>query len=137
MGELGWEVYAPTEYGLQIWDALYDAGQPPGLVPLGAGAFDSLRPEKGYRLWGADIHADDTPYEAGLGWTVKLNKGDFLGREALLRIREQGVSRRLCCLTLDDPDAVVLGKEPILDGDRALGYVTSANHGHTVGRFII
>ncbi|MBI2950913.1 aminomethyl transferase family protein, partial [bacterium] len=80
---------------------------------------------------------DDNPYEAGLGRTVKLNKGDFLGREALRRIQAQGVSRRLCCLTLNDPDAVVLGKEPILDGDRALGYVTSANHGHTVGRFIV
>ena len=137
VGELGWEIYAPMDYGLQLWDALYEAGQPLGLTALGAGAFDSLRLEKGYRLWGADIHADDNPYEAGLGRTVKLNKGDFLGREALRRIKAQGVSRRLCCLTLNDPDAVVLGKEPILDGDRALGHVTSANHGHTVGRFIV
>ncbi len=137
VGELGWEVYAPTEYGPQLWDALSEAGQPLGLAPLGSGAFDSLRLEKGYRLWGADIHADDNPYEAGLGRTVKLNKGDFLGREALRRIQAQGISRRLCCLTLNDPDAVVLGKEPILDRDRVLGYVTSANHGHTVGRFIV
>jgi glycine cleavage system T protein len=137
VGELGWEIYTPVEYGLRLWDTLWEAGQPSGLTALGNGAFDSLRLEKGYRLWGADIHADDNPFEAGLGWAVKMDKGDFLGRQALQRIREQGLSRRLCCMTLDDPGAVVLGKEPILEDDRVLGYVTSANHGHTVGRFII
>lgn len=137
VGELGWEIYTLTEYGLRLWDTLSEAGRSFGLTALGAGAFDSLRLEKGYRLWGADIHADDNPYEAGLGRAVKLDKGDFLGRQALLRIQQQGVSRRLCCLTLNDPDAVVLGKEPILDDERVLGYVTSANDGHTVGKYII
>ncbi|MSS73055.1 MAG: FAD-dependent oxidoreductase [Candidatus Latescibacteria bacterium] len=137
VGELGWEIYTPTEYGLRLWDTLWEAGQSSGLTALGDGAFDALRLEKGYRLWGADIHADDNPCEAGLDWAVKLDKGDFLGRQALLRIKQQGISRRLCCLTLDDPDAVVLGKEPILDGERVLGYVTSANHGYTAGGYII
>ncbi|MCY4435997.1 MAG: FAD-dependent oxidoreductase [Chloroflexi bacterium] len=136
VGELGWEIYVPTEYGLGTWDALWEAGQHFGMIAAGGGAFDSLRLEKGYRLWGADIHTDYNPYEAGLGWAVKLNKGDFIGREALMRSREAGIERRLCCLTLDDPSHVVMGKEPILDGERVLGYVTSANTGYTVGKSI-
>ena len=82
-GELGWEIYAPIEYGLRLWDVLWEAGQPHGLVAAGGGAFDSLRLEKGYRLWGSDIHSEYNPFEAGLGWAVRLNKGDFLGRDAL------------------------------------------------------
>ena len=136
VGELGWEIYVPTEYGLNVWDALWEAGQAFGIVAAGGSAFESLRLEKGYRLWGTDIHTEYNPYEAGLGWAVKLNKGNFLGREALMRIREAGIERRLCCLTMSDPNQVVLGKEPILDGERVLGYVTSANVGYTVGRSI-
>lgn len=136
VGELGWEIYARTEYGPGLWDTLWDAGRPHGLIALGAGAFDSLRLEKGYRLWGADITGEDNPLEAGLGFAVKFGKGEFAGRDALLRIKAGGPARRLCCLTLDDPGSVVLGKEPILDGDRVVGYVTSANYGYTVGRGI-
>ncbi len=136
VGELGWEIYVPTEYGLGTWDALWKAGQPFGMIAAGGGAFDSLRLEKGYRLWGADIHTEYNPYEAGLGWAVKLNKGDFVGREALMRSREAGIERRLCSLTLDDPSHVVMGKEPIIDGERVIGYVTSANFGYTVGKSI-
>ncbi|MCB0195092.1 MAG: aminomethyltransferase family protein, partial [Anaerolineae bacterium] len=95
------------------------------------------RLEKGYRSWGADIHTEYNPYEAGLSWTVRFKKGDFLGREALLAIKEAGLTRKICCMTLDDPEAVVLGKEPILDGDQKLGYVTSAGYGYSVGKFII
>lgn len=135
-GELGWEVYAPTEYGARLWDTLWDAGRPLGITALGGGAFDSLRLEKGYRLWGADIHSEYNPYEAGLGFAVRLQKGEFTGRSALLEAREQGVSRRLCCLTLDDPATVVVGKEPIMDGAAVVGYVTSANFGYTVQRSI-
>ena len=92
--------------------------------------------EKGYRLRGSDIHTEYDPFEAGLGWTVKLDKGSFLGRDALLALRERGLERRLSCMTLDDPEAVVLGKEPILDGERVLGYVTSSNRGYSVGKHI-
>ncbi|HYN89410.1 MAG TPA: aminomethyltransferase family protein, partial [Ardenticatenaceae bacterium] len=133
VGELGWELYTPPEYGLRLWDLLWAAGQPFGAIAGGRGAFDSLRLEKGYRLWGNDMHTEHNPYEAGLGWVVNLDKGDFIGREALARIKAEGVSRRLRCLTLDDRGAVVMGKEPILADDRVVGYVTSANYGYTVG----
>ena len=136
VGELGWEIYTLTEYGLHMWDTLWRAGQEFDVVAAGFGAFDSLRLEKGYRSWGADIHTDYNPYEAGLDWTVKLDKGDFLGREALQRFKETGVKRKLCCLTLEDRQAVLLGKEPILHGNQVLGYITSANRGYSVGQFI-
>jgi glycine cleavage system aminomethyltransferase T/glycine/D-amino acid oxidase-like deaminating enzyme len=136
VGEQGWELYAPSEYGLRVWDALWEAGGEQGLFALGGGAFDSLRLEKGYRLWGADIHAEYNPFEAGLDWAVRLEKGDFMGCQALRRIRKEGIRRRLCCLTLEDPQAVLLGKEPIVDKGRVLGYVTSTNYGYTVGRHI-
>ncbi|MCY3912569.1 MAG: FAD-dependent oxidoreductase [Chloroflexi bacterium] len=137
VGELGWEIYAPTGQGLALWDALWDAGRPLGLIAAGGGAFDSLRLEKGYRLWGNDIHTEYNPFEAGLGFAVRMRKGEFIGRQALSDRRAQGLTRRLCCLTLDDPDRLVMGKEPILDGDRVLGYVTSANFGHSIGRAIL
>jgi glycine cleavage system aminomethyltransferase T len=136
-GELGWELYAPTEYGQALWDTLWEAGQPHGVLAAGGAAFESLRLEKGYRLWGADIHTEYNPFEAGLGFAVRLNKGDFLGRDALLRIREQGITRKLSCLILDDPSVVLMGKEPLLSGDRVLGYVTSAGYGYTVGQSIL
>jgi dimethylglycine oxidase len=134
-GELGWELYAPSEYALGIWDTLWEAGQPHDIIAAGSGAFDSLRLEKGYRLWGADIHTDYNPYEAGIGWAVRLEKGDFIGRDALLRAKEAGIARKLCCLTLDGPGAL-LGKEPMLHGDQTIGYVTSANYGYSIGKFI-
>lgn len=101
-GELGWEVYAPTEQGLKLWDTLWEAGQSLGVVAAGGGAFDSLRLEKGYRLWGQDIHIEYDPYEAGTGFAVRLNKGEFLGREALFHSSAKGLERKLCCMTLDD-----------------------------------
>jgi glycine cleavage system aminomethyltransferase T len=135
-GELGWELYAPTEYTLKLWDVLWDAGQGEGVIAAGGGAFDSLRLEKGYRLWGADIHTDYTPDEAGIGWAAKLDKGDFIGREAVAAQRIAGVKRRLCCLRLDGPGAALLGKEPIFHNDTPVGYVTSANYGYSVGTLI-
>jgi glycine cleavage system T protein len=137
VGELGWEIYAPTEFGLTLWDVLWEAGAPLGAVACGGAAYDSLRLEKGYRLWGADIDEEHDPYEAGLGWAVKLDKGPFVGRETLARVKEQGVRRRLRCLVTDDPSVVLVGKEPILDGDEVVGYVTSAALGATVGQSIL
>ena len=135
-GELGWEIYTPTEYGLNLWDTLWEAGKSYGIIAAGGGAFDSLRLEKGYRFWGADMHTEYNPYEAGLGWAVKLDKGDFIGREALVRVKEQRMARKLCCMTMDEPGAVLLGKEPIFDGGGRLGYVTSTNYGYSVGKHI-
>ncbi len=136
VGELGWELYTPAEYGLEVWDALWEAGQPHGLVAAGYRAIDSLRLEKGYRYWSADITPDDTPDEAGLGFAVKLDKGDFLGRDAVRRQRAAGLRRRLCCLVLAEPLAVATGGEPVRVGDRVVGRVTSGGFGYTVGRSI-
>jgi dimethylglycine oxidase len=137
VGELGWEVYAPTEYGLRLWDTLWQAGSRLGVAALGGGAFDSLRLEKGYRNWGVDMYSEHNPYEVGIGFAVRLNKGDFLGRHALLQIKEQGVAKKLTCLTFDDPSVAVLGKEPILVDGQVAGFVTSANYGYTVKHSIV
>ncbi len=137
VGELGWEIYAPMEYGLKLWDTLWEAGQPLGMLAAGYRAIESLRLEKGYRYWSADIHSEYNPYEAGLGFAVKLQKGDFLGREALERIKAQGVIRKLSCLIMDDPAAVALGGEPLLNGKQVLGFVTSAGYGYTVRQSIV
>ena len=134
VGELGWELYCPAEFGLALWDAIWDSGRAHGLVAGGYKAIDSCRLEKGYRVWGADITPDDTPYEAGLGFAVKLDKGDFTGRDALLGKQEP--ERRLACLVLDEPRAVALGSEPVRVGNRLVGRVTSGGYGYTVGRSI-
>jgi len=136
VGELGWEIYAPMEYGLKLWDTLWEAGQPLGMVAAGYRAIESLRLEKGYRYWSADIHSEYNPYEAGLGFAVKLKKGDFIGREALECVKAEGVTRKLCCLTLEDASAVALGGEPLLDSERVLGRVTSGGYGYTVRQSI-
>jgi glycine cleavage system T protein len=130
VGELGWELYCPTEYGLALWDAIWDAGREHGLVAGGYKAIDSLRLEKGYRVWGSDITPEDTPYQAGLGFAVKLDK-DFLGKDAL---REP--ERRLCCLVLSDPRSVALGSEPVRVAGELVGRVTSGGYGYTVERSI-
>jgi glycine cleavage system T protein len=133
VGELGWELYCPTEYGLRLWDTIWEAGQGHGLVAGGYKAIDALRLEKGYRVWGADVSPEDTPFEAGLGFAVKLDK-DFVGREALEAAREP--ERRLRCLVLSDPRAIALGSEPVRVGDAAVGRVTSGGFGYTVGSSI-
>ena len=134
VGELGWELYCPSELGQRLWDELWAAGREHGLVAGGYKAIDSLRLEKGYRVWGADITPDDTPFEAGLGFAVKLDKGEFTGREALLGKQEP--ERRLCCLVLADPRMVALGSEPVRVEGRPVGRVTSGGYGYTVGRSI-
>jgi 4-methylaminobutanoate oxidase (formaldehyde-forming) len=134
VGELGWELYCRTEFGLALWDTIWEAGRAHGLFAGGYKAIDSLRLEKGYRVWGADITPEDTPFEAGLEFAVKLDKGEFVGRDALVRAGEP--DRRLRCLTLDDPRAVALGSEPVRIGREPVGRVTSGGYGYTVGRSI-
>jgi glycine cleavage system aminomethyltransferase T/glycine/D-amino acid oxidase-like deaminating enzyme len=129
-GELGWELYASAEYGPRLWESL--AGDPDVTV-AGYRAIESLRLEKGYRVWSSDITPETNPYEAGLGFCVKLGKpGGFVGGEALARVKAEGVSRRLACLVVTDPREVVLGGEPVLEGDTVLGRVTSGGFGFTV-----
>jgi glycine cleavage system T protein len=136
VGELGWELYCPTELGRRLWDTLWTAGKGQGLVAGGYKAIDSLRLEKGYRVWGADITPDETPYEAGLGFAVKLDKGDFLGREALVAAKERPLERKLACLVLDDPRSVALGSEPVRVDGEIVGRVTSGGYGYSVERSI-
>jgi glycine cleavage system aminomethyltransferase T/glycine/D-amino acid oxidase-like deaminating enzyme len=134
VGELGWELYCRTEFGLALWDTLWEAGKEQGLVAAGYKAIDSLRLEKGYRVWGADITPEDTPFEAGLGFAVKLDKGDFVGHEALAAASEP--ERLLRCLTLDDPRAVALGSEPVRIDGELVGRVTSGGYGYSVEKSI-
>jgi len=131
-GELGWELYCPTEYGLGLWRTLWEAGQAHGLAAAGYRAIDTLRLEKGYRVWAADITADETPHEAGLGFCVRDDK-DFVGREALAA---RPVAKRLRCLVLEDPRSVTLGNEPVRVGGEVVGRVTTGGYGYTVARSI-
>ncbi|HEY6396801.1 MAG TPA: FAD-dependent oxidoreductase, partial [Solirubrobacteraceae bacterium] len=132
VGEGGWELYCPTEYGAALWEALWDAGQPHGLVACGYRAIDSLRVEKGYRVWGSDITPDQTPFESGLGFCVRGGDG-FIGARGL---REAEPRARLRCIVLDDARSVVLGNEPVAIDGQVLGRVTSGGYGYTVERSI-
>jgi 4-methylaminobutanoate oxidase (formaldehyde-forming) len=136
VGELGWELYCPAEFGLRLWDALWEAGKPHGLVGGGYKAVDSMRLEKGYRVWGSDIGPETDPYQAGLGFCVKLDKGEFNGRAALLKKRDTPAGTRLVCLVLDDPRSVALGSEPVRVGGEISGRVTSGGYGYSVGKSI-
>jgi len=134
VGELGWELYCPAEFGARLWDLLWAAGAGHGLVAGGYKAIDSLRLEKGYRVWGADITPEESPFAAGLGFAVKLDKEDFVGRDALAAAAEP--EHVLRCLVLDDARSVALGSEPVRVGDRLVGRVTSGGYGYTVERSI-
>jgi len=137
VGELGYELYVSSEYGSALWSALWDAGRKTGLVAGGYRAIESLRLEKGYRVWGSDITPETNPYEAGLGFCVKLDKpGGFEGRDAMRDVKQRGLSRRLRALVLDDPRAVVLGSEPVRVGGQVVGRITSGGYGYTVAASI-
>ncbi len=133
VGELGWELYCPAEYGVALWDALWEAGREHGLVAGGYRAIDSLRLEKGYRVWGSDITPEETPHEAGLGFVVRDDK-EFVGRPALAAAGEP--KRRLRCLVLADPRPIALGSEPVRVAGSLVGRVTSGGFGYTVGSSI-
>ncbi|WP_393099665.1 FAD-dependent oxidoreductase [Streptomyces sp. LN325] len=136
VGELGWELYTTADLGLRLWDTLWEAGQPHGVVAAGRSAFNSLRLEKGYRAWGTDMTDEHNPFEAGVGFAVRMDKDGFVGQEALQGLAAAEPARRLTPLLLDDPASVVLGKEPVhVDGAPA-GYVTSASYGYTLGRCV-
>ncbi len=139
VGELGWELYVPVAETGQVWDALMAAGSPFGIRPAGYKAIDSLRLEKGYRYWSTDITPAETPYEAGLGFCVRLGKGDFIGRDALVRLRTEGIRRQLSTVTLAAPvgdDVVLYGGEAVYAGGTLVGRLRSGGYGYTVGRHI-
>lgn len=132
-GELGYELVVPREAAGRVWDAVLGAGAPLGIEPVGYYALNTLRLEKGYCSWGEDIGPDDTPLEAGLGFCVRLDKGDFIGREALLRQRAEGVRRRLVPLVLDGEACTLWGGEAVVADGRVVSRVRSGGYGHTVG----
>jgi len=136
VGELGWELYCPSEFGQRLWDTIWESGRDKGLVGGGYKAVESLRLEKGYRAWASDISPESDPYQAGLGFCVKLDKGDFIGREALLKKREAPADTRLACLVLEDPRSVALGSEPVRIDGKLAGRVTSGGYGYTVKKSI-
>jgi len=151
VGELGWEIYTWMEQGQSMWDMLWEAGQPHGIVPVGIGVYGTTaRLEKGYRAFGMELEAETNPVEAGLA-RPSVKKADFIGKEAYLKARSEPPAATLCTLTVDDPTAAtgepryMLGNEPILtlDGQPIIdrkgrrSYVTSAGSGPSVGKHIL
>ena len=135
VGELGWELYIPSEFATGVYDAIVEAGEAFDLQHVGMHAMNSLRTEKAYRHWGHDIAGEDTPVEAGLSFAVAWDKpGGFIGKEALLEQRENGVKKRLVQFALDDPDPLMFHNEPIWRNDEIVGYITSGMFGHALGK---
>jgi 4-methylaminobutanoate oxidase (formaldehyde-forming) len=133
MGELGWELYVPTEFAVTVYETLVAAGGDLGLCDAGYYAVDSLRIEKGYRAWGRELTPDVTPWQAGLGFAVKLDNGDFIGREALIAARAQRLGKRLVSIFGPLPDTQMpWGGELVSAGGEPVGEITSAAYGATL-----
>ena len=133
-GELGWELHVPSEYALHLYETLWEAGRDLGVANAGYRALDSLRLEKGYRYWSSELSPDTNPYEVGLGFAVALEKGDFIGRDALRRARGN-VKRKLACLLMDG-FVPLHGGEAILHDGKVVETVTSGGYGHTIRKSI-
>ncbi len=137
VGELGWELYVPTELAAGVYDSVVAAGEDLELRHAGYHAMDSLRIEKAYRSWGHDVGGEDTPFEAGLGFAVRLDKrASFTGRDALLAQQGKPLARRLAVFMLDDPEPLLYHDEPIWRNGALVGRITSGAYGHTVGRAV-
>ena len=131
VGELGWEFWTPMEHGATLWEELMEAGREHDIVGMGDGAITTLSGEKGFRMWGWDLDASHNPYEANLGHTVDLST-DFIGKEALQRIQDDGLERKIACLTLDESTVVVEAGSDIHDGGDAIGEVIRSEYGYTI-----
>jgi 4-methylaminobutanoate oxidase (formaldehyde-forming) len=137
MGELGWELHVPSDQAQHVYDALIAASDGLGLRHAGYHALNSLRIEKAYRFWGSDITDEDTPLESGLGFAVAWDKpGGFIGRDALLRLRDEGLRRRMVAFALEDPHPLVYGNEPLWRDGVLVGKTSSGWYGHTLGRAV-
>jgi 4-methylaminobutanoate oxidase (formaldehyde-forming) len=136
-GELGWELYVPYNRATMVWDLLLGAGQEFGIAVGGYKVLDSLRLEKGYRYYTADVTQLETPYEAGLGFCVDLNKADFIGKDALVRQKAEGVKRKLCTLVLDgDTYTQIYGGEAVYHDGVLITRVRSGGYGYTLKKNI-
>jgi 4-methylaminobutanoate oxidase (formaldehyde-forming) len=133
VGELGWELYIPTMFTVPVFDAILAEGKKVGLRLVGMQAVNSLRLETGYRHWESDITPDDTPYEAGLGFGVTLDKGDFIGRAALSMQKEAGIKRKIVMFTVEDPDIMLYGSEPIYRDGVWMENLASGAYGFKLG----
>ncbi len=135
-GELGFEIYVDAAYELALYDALVAAGADLGLVHFGGRALNSLRLEKSFGAWLREYTPDYTPFQAGLDRFIDLGRGDFVGREAVLRQQQEAPSQRLATLVVEAADADAYGDEPVLADGRVVGFTTSGGYGHTVGKSI-
>jgi sarcosine dehydrogenase len=137
VGELGWELHMPMAAATEVYDCLMGFGAPQSIRPVGYRALESLRLEKGYRAWGSDITPNDTPFEAGLGWAIKLRSGvPFLGRDALEQVAISPLKKSFVGFSIEDETAVLLGRETILRNGEFAGYLTSGGYGYSVGKSI-
>jgi len=137
-GELGYELYTPMEFACHLYEMLWEGGRNLGVRNAGYRSIHSLHLEKGYAYWGTELTPDYSPYDAGLGFCVALGKGDFLGREALGRIKTEGPKNRLCTFTFDTEKPIMVGSSaPVLHNGRVVGLVTSGGYGYTVGKTIV
>ncbi|WP_231186505.1 FAD-dependent oxidoreductase [Haladaptatus sp. DYF46] len=135
VGELGWELWAPSEYGQRLWETLWEAGQDLDVRPMGGGALESMRLEKGFRLWGTDIDTDANPFEAGLPFAVDMDT-DFVGKEALEAAKERGIDTSVSPITLDDSTDIVASGRPVLKNGEPIGYVQAGDYGYSIGESI-
>lgn len=136
VGELGWELYIPSNFSVPLFDAIMEEGKKHGLKLVGMQAVNSLRLETGYRHWESDITPDENPYEAGLGFGVKLNKGNFIGKEALIKAKEAGLKRKCVMFTLEDPEIMLWGNEPVYRNGQYIDTLSSGAYGFEVGRAV-
>jgi 4-methylaminobutanoate oxidase (formaldehyde-forming) len=133
VGELGYELYVPTEFAVHAYESIWDAGQDFGIKNAGYRTISSMHLEKGYSDWGSELTPEYTPFDAGLGFCVAFYKDDFIGREALTKVKDQGPRWKLCSFTLDTGGPLMLqGSAPVLQGGKVLGVTTSSGFGHTV-----
>ena len=135
VGELGWELWAPTEYGQRLWETLEEAGEDLDVRPMGGGALNSMRLEKGFRLWGTDIDTDSNPFEAGLPFAVDMDT-DFIGKDALEAARAEGIDSEITPITLEDSTDIMLGGRPVQKDGETIGYVQDGEYGYSVGESI-
>jgi len=133
VGELGWEVYVSSDMAGHVFETLYDAGQDMGLKLCGMHMMDTCRIEKGFRHFGHDITCEDHVVEAGLGFAVKTAKPEFIGRDAVLRKKEEGLKNRMVQFKLTDPEPLLYHNEPIVRDGEIVGYLSSGSYGHHLG----